>query len=736
MRPCVSGPKAAHGLLLGLLVMLLTSACTDNKADCLGDAKVCGGTCVELVSDNLNCGACGTACGAGLVCSSGSCQVTCAVGLVKVAGACVNPLTDRTHCGATASSGGTACDAGSVCSAGSCALSCQAGLVDCNGKCVDTLSDRNHCGAAAACAGGSSCAAGQLCSSGSCQLSCATGQVEVAGACVDPLTDRSHCGATTSSAGTACAAGSVCSAGACTVSCQAGLSACGGKCVDPQTDVLHCGADAACAGGTSCGVGQACAHGACVTPSCSVFQFVYTSDPHYGITRTAFQGGANVNAQLVNQRMIAKINGLPAFTLPADGGLKAGLPVGPVDFLVETGDVSNRMETASSVPAASVTWAQFKGDYLDGLTLRDAFGRTAPVLLAPGNHDISNAIGYYKAMSPLIDQTTVVEIYNRMLAPATPRTPTVTGVSTGTYDYATDKVHYSRDIGGVHFVFVNMWPDSLERAWLDANLAAVPAGTPVILFTHDQPETEPKHYTNPVSPFTINATNKFENLIADTFADGTTITTLNLVEQQALAAWLSAHPNVVAYFHGNDNQNEFYDWTGKNALVSPAVALDLGVLLHTFRVDSPMKGNVSGSDETKLSFQLYTVDTCAMQLTGRELLWNTQPAAADQATVPVVAGASRTVPLTPRPGFTTPAAPQSVAAGATATFTLVASGAPTFQWSSKAPGATAWTAIPGATAASYTTPVTVVGDSGTQYRCLATNASGQASSVATLTVTP
>jgi hypothetical protein len=149
-----------------------------------------------------------------------------------------------------------------------------------------------------------------------------------------------------------------------------------------------------------------------------------------------------------------------------------------------------------------------------------------------------------------------------------------------------------------------------------------------------------------------------------------------------------------------------------------------------------MKGNVSGADETKLSFQLYTVDTCAMQLTGRELLWNTQPAVADQATVPLVAGATRTVPLTPRPGFTTGVAAASVTAGQTATFTVAATGAPTFQWSVKAPGATAWTPIAGATGTSYTTPATVIGDSGAQYRCVATNATGQASSAAVLTVTP
>src|SRR5450432_2673761 len=69
--------------------------------------------------------------------------------------------------------------------------------------------------------------------------------------------------------------------------------------------------------------------------------------------------------------------------------------------------------------------------------------------------------------------------------------------------------------------------------------------------------------------------------------------------QRELAAFVKAHPNIKAYFHGHNNGNEFYDWRG----------VDSDVTLPTFRVDSPMKGAVSGNDETKLSFQLVSIDT-------------------------------------------------------------------------------------------------------------------------------
>jgi len=94
-------------------------------------------------------------------------------------------------------------------------------------------------------------------------------------------------------------------------------------------------------------------------------------------------------------------------------------------------------------------------------------------------------------------------------------------------------------------------------------------------------------------------------------------------------------------------------------------------------------------------------------------------------------GASSPPPAT-APLVTTNPANQTVQAGQTATFTVVATGtAPlAYQWRR------AGTAISGATSASYTTPATVAGDSGSTFDVTVTNSVGTVtSSAATLTVT-
>ncbi len=97
-------------------------------------------------------------------------------------------------------------------------------------------------------------------------------------------------------------------------------------------------------------------------------------------------------------------------------------------------------------------------------------------------------------------------------------------------------------------------------------------------------------------------------------------------------------------------------------------------------------------------------------------------------------GSSHSSPPPPvAPAITTQPANQTVLEGATATFTVAASGtAPlTYQW--KKGG----TAVTGATSASYTTPATVLADSGSSFTVTVTNAAGNVtSSAATLTVNP
>jgi hypothetical protein len=324
------------------------------------------------------------------------------------------------------------------------------------------------------------------------------------------------------------------------------------------------------------------------------------------------------------------MNQLADATFPSDGGLRSAGPVGPVDFLVDGGDIANREEVAgdTAIQSAATSWSQFRSDYINGLTLVDRAGKRTPVYAVPGNHDASNAVGYYKPLAPSIDKTSIVGIYNLMMAPAMPKTA-------ATYDYAEDTVLVSHDTGGIHFVYLTIWPDSRVRAWMEKDLEAVSSSTPVILFAHVSPEPDPKMFRNPNGKRDINEIDKFENLLGDTFAGGT-VEAAPVTEAMAWEAFLRKHSNITAYFHGHSNWNQFYDWTGPNHTVA----------LHAFRADSPMKGHFSGTDETKLSFQIATIDTVSRTMTVREVLWNANPQHPD---APLTWGASTTVALAPRP---------------------------------------------------------------------------------------
>ncbi len=90
------------------------------------------------------------------------------------------------------------------------------------------------------------------------------------------------------------------------------------------------------------------------------------------------------------------------------------------------------------------------------------------------------------------------------------------------------------------------------------------------------------------------------------------------------------------------------------------------------------------------------------------------------------------------PTFTAQPQGQTVAAPATASFTVVADGSPspTLQWQVSADGGSTWQNIGGATAASYSTAATVQGDSGQQFRVVASNSVATVdSNAALLTVT-
>ena len=88
------------------------------------------------------------------------------------------------------------------------------------------------------------------------------------------------------------------------------------------------------------------------------------------------------------------------------------------------------------------------------------------------------------------------------------------------------------------------------------------------------------------------------------------------------------------------------------------------------------------------------------------------------------------------PSFNVMPAPMAVMAGAGASFSVVVAGLPTpaLQWQRRLP-AGAWEDIAGATAATYNLAATTLAQDGTQFRAVATNASGSAgSALATLNV--
>ncbi|WP_295713639.1 metallophosphoesterase [Mucilaginibacter sp.] len=349
--------------------------------------------------------------------------------------------------------------------------------------------------------------------------------------------------------------------------------------------------------------------GYCQGKSPAVINMVFTSDAHYGITRKNFRGDTNVTGRQVNAAMIREINSVPNLMLPADGGVGGGNKVTAVDYLIQTGDIANRMEIP--IQSAAISWAQFETDYMQSVKLTGHNGQPAKLLLAPGNHDISNAIGFAKPMKPLTDPTSMVEIYNLMLKPKIPLT-------NATYNYAADKINYAFNLKGIHMMFITLWPDSAERIWIQKDLDTVNSKAPVIIFTHDQPTSESKHFTNPLPPYNMTALNEFQNLVAEHYKEGPVAekgSGATDIEQRGFVRFLKAHPNIKAYFHGNSNWNEFYVYQGP----------DKDVKLNTFRVDSPMKGDLSSKDEKRLSFQLISMDTEKQLLTVRECLWNTKP---------------------------------------------------------------------------------------------------------------
>jgi len=154
----------------------------------------CGGACVAVLRDPMNCGDCGAVCpavaGATATCMGGRCGYACDATHAdcdeRPSNGCESErATDRANCGTC----GTACPLGAVCQASSCAyIACtpsttpaDAGMrrvwTACPDGCVDMSSNLRNCGAC-----GSPCADGNACVAGSCRpLICPGGMQRIPG---------------------------------------------------------------------------------------------------------------------------------------------------------------------------------------------------------------------------------------------------------------------------------------------------------------------------------------------------------------------------------------------------------------------------------------------------------------------------------------------------------------------------------------------------------------------------
>jgi hypothetical protein len=109
--------------------------CTNGECSplCIPPTTLCGTTCVTTTTDPAHCGACNRGCPVATpLCSNGACQLNCAAGLSMCTTAaadggtspvCVDLQTDQRNCGQC----GRVCAANEICDVGTCRAVCAAG---------------------------------------------------------------------------------------------------------------------------------------------------------------------------------------------------------------------------------------------------------------------------------------------------------------------------------------------------------------------------------------------------------------------------------------------------------------------------------------------------------------------------------------------------------------------------------------------------------------------------------
>jgi hypothetical protein len=120
----VPTPLPATGSLIAATTRVPTMLITTRETTvqvtksitCPSDRLACNSTCVDLQTDNRNCGYCNNSCPAGTYCLNAHCAVTCSAAQTSCIDGCFDLLTDPRHCGSCQNS----CQKGLICSAGRC----------------------------------------------------------------------------------------------------------------------------------------------------------------------------------------------------------------------------------------------------------------------------------------------------------------------------------------------------------------------------------------------------------------------------------------------------------------------------------------------------------------------------------------------------------------------------------------------------------------------------------------
>ena len=258
--PLSPGVKNSTGDSQGFAILPVIGQCSTGLS-------LCSGKCVDLQTDQDNCGGCGFSVPYGETCRNGQ----------------FSSSSGGNNSGLSPASAGTTMAGSAITSATTAAyqLTCPSGRTSCSGTCRDLLNDTGNCGSC-----GKICPSGQNCQNARCLLpvssatsvntsatltiipvmSCSSGQMPCGSSCVNVFSDKKNCGV----CGRACGSQEACVNARCGPACTvSGTSLCNDICVDLNTDMNNCGA---C--GTVCKTflpnakGSECTNGQCIVSQC------------------------------------------------------------------------------------------------------------------------------------------------------------------------------------------------------------------------------------------------------------------------------------------------------------------------------------------------------------------------------------------------------------------------------------------------------------------------------------